>query len=65
MPTLVYMPGQRLALVRAREAPVVLVAEAAQRHRKITNLLFKWKRLDERGELALRASCVVLVRRPR
>ncbi len=46
-----YTPEQRLAMVKACEAPGVSVAEVAQRNRVNTNLLFKWKRQHERGLL--------------
>jgi len=46
-----YTPEQRLAMVRACQAPGVSVAEVAQRNRVNTNLLFKWKRQHERGLL--------------
>jgi transposase len=46
-----YAPEQRLAMVRECDAPGVSVAAVAQRNRVNTNLLFKWKRQHERGQL--------------
>jgi len=60
-PRRMFTPEQRLTMVRQCQAPGVSVAEVAQRNRINTNLLFKWKRLHERGELAVPASAAALV----
>jgi len=56
-----FTPEQRLAMVRACQAPGVSVAEVAQRNRVNANLLFRRKRLHERGELPLPAGSAARV----
>ena len=60
-PRRLFTPEQRLATVRECQAPGVSVAHVAQRNRVNTNVLFKWKRLHERGELPLPAGSEALV----
>jgi transposase-like protein len=69
-PRRIFKPEERLAMVRECAAPGVSVAEVAQRNRVNTNLLFKWKRMHERGLLPVPASegalvPVRVVKRPR
>jgi transposase len=56
-----FSAAERLAILRECEAPGVSVAEVAQRNRVNANLLFKWKRLRERGLLSVPETSIALV----
>ncbi len=60
-PRRTFTPEERLAMVRECEASGVSVAEVAQRNRVNTNLLFKWRRMHQRGLLPMPESSTALV----
>lgn len=60
-PRRTFTPEERLTMVGECEAPGVSVAEVAQRNRVNTNLLFKWRRMHQRGLLPMPKSSTALV----
>ena len=60
-PRRTFAPERRLELVRQTLVPGASVAEVAQRNGVNANLLFKWKRLHERGLLPAPKESAALV----